>query len=322
MKPMRLIVALSVLMAFTLTACEFDFALGDLGLTDENAPEAQEPDVKTSLNAAEALKNLRVRNPRKLYRQGELDNVCQGVELMRDEARVRSIASLKSLETLRQYRSALDDKYEDARQKAYLDAVVDLAAIAAGWPLGEGLANKIYGEFTQTISENILKGGFKSANQRMLKDALLTGVTGQATGGLPEHVTTLAPTEGFGSDVAWEAVKQGMDSKLGKVAAESTFLVFDSVKLAASVYEGKSTLEALRGLISTTDQRISLLTAKHATEVEGWQRMTSNFDRCEHERKLGFHPFEDEGFLKEQVELEGTYLPSDLVAYPPAQTPN
>jgi hypothetical protein len=308
MKPFRLILALCLSMSVVLSACEFDFALEDLGLMDQNSPQAQEPDFRYGMSAASILATLRTRSPRNVYRVDQLEGVCEGAAVMRDEARVQALASLKSLEFLQNYRTLLDDKYEEARKSAVIGATVDLAAIAAGWPLGNALTNRLRGEFQATLTQNIVKAGFKSINQRILKDQSLAGVWDQTT--------TVAPFEGLGSDLAWEVEKGNIEKALGATAAESTFLVFDSAKLAYSVYQGADELASIRQIINTTNEHIRTLEAKHANHVAGLERMSVNYDRCEHQRKLGLHPFEDESYLVDTIEMEKAYFPPELSRHP------
>ena len=164
-----------------------------------------------------------------------------------DELLLRTMATQTSLELLRDYSSALDQALIATRESAYAEGVVDVAALAAGWPLGSAAEKFFLGEVKNTLTEKLIKAGFKSVDKALLKDPSLKGVFDNLTGG---------PMSGTVGDIGKEAAKNKLKDLLGEAAGSSVFVVYDSVKLGKSAYSGMKKLDALHAARRNTEDQI------------------------------------------------------------------
>src|SRR5262249_16611522 len=165
---------------------------------------------------------------------------------------LRTKATQVSLELLRTYRSALDQVYEETRKSAYADAVVDVAILAAGWPLGNAATSALRGEIKTQITNNLIKGGFKSVEQALLKDPSLNGLQDSLT------------AQDRAQDLLVEQLKQAF----GDVAGETVGGVIDLVKLKNSVAEGRKRLDVLRAQLRSTDDQIIRLQTRRTEQID------------------------------------------------------
>jgi hypothetical protein len=167
-------------------------------------------------------------------------------------------ATRLALERERNLHSLLDQAHEDLRKSIYAGAVVDLAALAPGWPLSSGVVDKFFDEEKHKLVNTLLNAGLKSVETRVAKDQSLAGVGDQLT---KLDFGTGLPIEGAASDVGWEGVKSGLAGAMGDSVADTSFFAFDLLKFGLSAYEGMNQLDASLDMLRRVNEHISSLQA-------------------------------------------------------------
>ena len=192
---------------------------------------------------------------------GPVAGQCDKENAAYDEVRLRAIASQTSLELLREYSKALDESYEATRRSAYHDSSVDVASLAAGWPLGKGIQEYFLGKAKDKFTEKLVKAGFKSVEKALLKDPSLNGMFENA-------VSPVSSTSGMQYDLVKEYYKKLSKEMLGDTAGESVTSVLDLMKFGLTAYKGMKKLDAIRALARSTNEQIAQLTGKHMEQMD------------------------------------------------------
>ena len=221
------------------------------------------------------------------------DLACGAAPGAFDAIRLRALASLHTLETLRAYHETLAQKEIDLSETLFKDAVVDFAAIAAGWPLGNAVQQALMKGASLTFGQELLKAGFKSVDTKLLKDP--------DAGNAFEYLTSVSwpdgalLPEGTAVDVTVEAAKQGLQHELeramAKEAAEAVAStasgLLDFVKFGWAAYQGRSQQDALRGMKNRVFDKIVALDSQHAQDVFVEQRVKFALEICETRARSG-----------------------------------
>lgn len=191
--------------------------------------------------------------------EGAEDGPCVAQEDAYDEVQMRAFASLSTLEALRAYEAALDEKYNATREHEYANAVVDVASLAAGWPLGKGVQDALLGKVKEDLKEKLIKASFKSVNKALLKDPSISGALDQ----LDNYPTELS---GAAYDQFKEASKYGLN-QLMKGAGDTVFGFLDVAVLGKKIYAGMNSLDAIRAMLRNVQDRILAGDAQHQAEM-------------------------------------------------------
>ena len=185
---------------------------------------------------------------------------CQAQEDAREELSMRGITSLNILESLRDYQAALDEQYETTREDEYWKASVDVASLAAGWPMGKGAQEALLGKTADSLQQKLIKSGFKTVDKSLLKDPSLGAVFDQ----LRKPPTELS---GLAYDEFKESIKTGLNT-LFKSAGDPIIGFWDVAVLGKKVYAGMSRLDAIRAMLRDVQDRILAMEARHQADVE------------------------------------------------------
>lgn len=179
--------------------------------------------------------------------------LCDDRQAALDELVLRAKAAQTSLEMTRTLRAAYDEAYNANREYFTTSATLTVAMLAAGWPIGKALQDKVLGEAKNTFAEKLLKAGLKAVDKRILNSATAEGTTGlDDRKNLEAEIFSGLVKEGVKSwaDEAGKAqsdeARERLGSLLGKESAESVFIFYDLFKLQKSVLTGMSVLEGYR----------------------------------------------------------------------------
>lgn len=201
-------------------------------------------------------------------------DTCSAQHAAYEEVRLRAQASQTSLELLRNYRGDLDQAYQATWRAGYQEAVVDVASLASGWPLGSAAENYFLGTVKNTMTEKLIKAGFKSVNKALLKDPRLNTIFTQVTAD-PETLS------GVQFDVMKQSLKNNAIELWGKEAGETVFGVFDLGLFAGKQYKGMKQLDAFRALGRSVDDHIVSLQSRNAEQVDVLENARHALNLCE-----------------------------------------
>jgi hypothetical protein len=198
---------------------------------------------------------------------------------MVDEMRVRSLASQHSLEILREYHEMLATKEQELTESMFWDTALDFGAIVAGWPIGKAAQEAIFGKATDGFFRTLVKGGFKTVDQKLAKDPSAEGVW--------EHVKSVSwpdealIPEGATVDLGLEALKFGAEKVIGDVASEAMFGTLDVLKFGWAAYAGIKQQDAFRQMKNKVFDHIVALEPRHDEEIGYWTDAVNAIQYCE-----------------------------------------
>ena len=208
---------------------------------------------------------------------------CSAQTAAQEELVIRARAAHAALQSLLAYRSALDEAYEASRESAFVDRAVDVAALAAGWPLGKAAETAVLGEVKQQFTEKLLKAGLKGIEKRLLKDPTLGGVFEQVT-------TSAGRLEGLEFDLTKQAMKDSLTKLLGSAAGESAMGALDLILFGYKTYKGMKVLDAYRLHSRQVGDQILAMERAYASRTAIATRAQSAVEQCLHRLSLGLEP--------------------------------
>ncbi len=241
---------------------------------------------------------------------GSGTNPCAERDSAYDRMLLRAKATQMALENLRSLQAEFDLAYEDIRASAYADAVVDLAGIAVGWPLGQGVIEAFTGKVEQSIMEDIIKGGFKSVDQALLKDPTWMGAWNQLTS-----------ATGTPLDVTLEGAKSALKKVAEEQVVETAFTSLDLIKLGYGVSDGMTQLEAARARSASVGDKIVQLQAQQMEQMDMLDTAKRAQSLCYDRLSKGLPVEDDNLFWREIQAYLGTPSGTGTTGRVPGPTP-